>query len=384
MRFLFLGFLLLSLSTGAQNPLDKRIKPVVTCFDVTYNALDLIPEYHQRGDLDSVLVFINYWEKKCGVSEYSQRVRTLFEIERNVFDETQIDDSFFENLTTFINYTSWKTNIDTSSYNPYQSYNQIFEDPNLVLSFDTYTSLWARDLLFRLIDRCDDEYRILTLYAEKIQAFYKLLKENNCPGSKLGTIYRMQVNQFKKLPDYDWGLITGYWMPQGNASLLGNHPTLGLYGGLQKGRWLFDLTILFRFLEADDNYFVIEDGIEYETDHFFGGYIGVDIGYQLVKGNKSRLYALSGIGFDGFDALGGDDEDDPSKSINSLNLNLGLGFRQSLSNNLYIGIEARQNFVDYNNRGGTDLSGNSQSIRLLFGFMQNIRKEERLKTLRGN
>ncbi|MEM7109568.1 MAG: hypothetical protein AAF519_15190 [Bacteroidota bacterium] len=384
MRILFTGLVFLSFTIQAQNPLDKRIKPVVTCFDITYNALELIPQYHQRRDLDSVLIFINYWEKKCGISEYSQRARTLFEIERNVFDQTKIDDDFFENLTLFVNYTSWKTNIDTSSYNPFQHYRHIFENPNLVLSFDTYTSLWARDLLFGRIDLCDEEYRILTLYAEKIDAFFARLNKDNCPESKLGRIYRMELNQLKKLPDYDWGLIAGYWMPQGNASLLGNHPTLGLYGGLQKGRWLFDFTILFRFLEADNDYFVVEDGIEYETDHFFGGYIGADIGYQLVKRDKSRLYALSGVGFDGFDALGGGDEDDPSKSINSLNLNLGLGFRQFFSHNLYIGIEARQNFVDYNNRGGTDLSGNSQSIRLLFGFMQNFNKEERLKTLREN
>ncbi len=382
MRFVFIALFFVSLTLQAQNPLDKRIKPVITCFDVAYNAFELIPQYHQRGDLDSVLVFVNYWEKRCGVSEYSQRVRTLFDIERIVFDESKIDAAFFETLTSFVSYTSWKNGIDSANYNPYESYHRFFEDPNLVLSFDTYTSLWARDLLFRMINKCDEEYQILTLYAEKIDTFYALLNENSCPGSKMGSIYRMKLNEYKKLPDFDWGLIAGYWIPQGNASLLGNHPSLGIYGGLQTKRWLINCTILFRFFAAENEYFVIEDGVELETDHFFGGYIGADIGYQLMKSDKSRLYALSGIAFDGFDALAGD-EDEPSKTINSLNLNLGIGYRQFITDRFYIGVEARQNFVNYKNSGGTDLSGNTQSIRLLFGFMDNAIKNQRLKNLRA-
>lgn len=381
LKYLFLLGLALPLFSSAQNPFEKRIKPVITCFDITYNAFSLVPDYYHRGDLDSLLGFVNYWEKRCGKSEYSVRTRTLLEIERRVFNGQDIDDQFFQQLTSFADYLSWKNNIDTTNLNPYRIYHDTFDDPSLVLSFDTFTSLWARDLLIKNYDICSDTRAVLELYSEHPDAYFGMLKEG-CPNSQLSRIYRMQLSNYRNLPDFDWGFIAEYWMPQGNASLLGNQPGLGMYGGLQTGKWLFDLTLLFRFTEAENNYTVIEDGLAYDTDHFFGGYIGADIGYQLVKSKKSRLYALSGIAFDGFDTLPGDDDEDPSKSINSLNLNVGLGYRHFLSENFYIGLEARQNFVNYNNRGGTDLSGNTQSIRLLFGFMQNLYKDQMLKKLK--
>ncbi|NUO81616.1 hypothetical protein HUU05_16215 [candidate division KSB1 bacterium] len=90
---------------------------------------------------------------------------------------------------------------------------------------------------------------------------------------------------------------------------------------------------------------------------------------------------LAGLGWDGFDAIESD-KNRKAKSINSLNVNLGLGYRQFFKpySTHYLSLEGRYNFVNYATHGGSDLSGNTITLRLIYGQLGNARKNNRLRT----
>jgi hypothetical protein len=129
-------------------------------------------------------------------------------------------------------------------------------------------------------------------------------------------------------------LITGVWIPTGNAAVLGIHPALGFQGGARFDRHQIDLTIQFRFLNTGETYYVKRSGNLYDVDHFFGGYIGLDYNYYFINKTRCDLGLLGGFGFDGFDIFSGNNSENDylrPLSINSFNVNTGLRFNYIFS-----------------------------------------------------
>jgi hypothetical protein len=82
------------------------------------------------------------------------------------------------------------------------------------------------------------------------------------------------------------------------------------------------------------------------------------------------------------DAIKGDpDVENDSKSLGSLNLNLGLGYRIYSKRMNFVGLQAKYNFVDFNNENGTSLKGNYMSLVLTYNFFGNINKHNSLKRM---
>ena len=112
--------------------------------------------------------------------------------------------------------------------------------------------------------------------------------------------------------------------------------------------------------------------------------MGFDFGYELFSIKKNNFDLIGGIAFDGFDALSSDNSNSNnniSKSINSLNLNIGLGYKHFLNSWNYLGFDFKYNFVNYDNKNGTDLAGNTITINLIYGFMGNRYKDNILRQL---
>jgi hypothetical protein len=84
---------------------------------------------------------------------------------------------------------------------------------------------------------------------------------------------------------------------------------------------------------------------------------------------------------DGFDAVKGS-KNVEGKSFFSLNINAGLGWRWLTRDGTYLGFEMRHNFNNYDNPGGTDLSGNSLTGRMLIGILKNDSKKRQTDYLK--
>jgi hypothetical protein len=104
----------------------------------------------------------------------------------------------------------------------------------------------------------------------------------------------------------------------------------------------------------------------------------------MWRKGKSEIDVVGGIGYDGFEAISEDvDAGIGSKSINSLNINIGAGYRYYYKKNSgqYVCLQPRINAVNYANKGGSDLSGNTLSIRLIWGFSSNDGRDQQLQRL---
>ncbi|MEQ8338126.1 MAG: hypothetical protein RIA62_12310 [Cyclobacteriaceae bacterium] len=386
MRGLIVCLILLGYyQVSAQIDFENRIRSKVDCEDISFTALSLIPEFYYKDQKDSIIHFIRYWENTCGESHFSKEIRLLYEIERGVFDAKEIDFQFFRHLLDQVDYIDYMVFLDTNtqivntlSGAEKNEYYQISE-------FHLFTSLWALEVLDKNdFSACSDERDILLAYAGRVEEFFESVSNNACE-SILNGFYITEVSRLKSLGEGEFGVLTGVWKPFNNAATLGIHPTLGVYFGHQKGRTLFDLTMLMRFVKSPSPYAVVYEDSLMSTRHFFGGYVGLDLGYELLQTPTTRLYLLGGIGYDGFDTLESDPDvdDEPSRSIGSLNLNTGVGNKWFINESMgYLGLEVRYNFVNYRNPGGTDFTGNTLSVRLLFGILGNYAKQTGLKSLR--
>jgi len=122
----------------------------------------------------------------------------------------------------------------------------------------------------------------------------------------------------------------------------------------------------------------------WNTTHFLGVYIGLDLGYELFRFENISFNLIGGIGYDAFDALEVNETcscETSRKSLGSLNLNIGLGNKYYIKNWNYIGVDLKYNIVDYNNPNGTDLSGNAITLNVIFGFIGGKFQDRRLQEL---
>jgi hypothetical protein len=124
-----------------------------------------------------------------------------------------------------------------------------------------------------------------------------------------------------------------------------------------------------RLLSSANAYTYEVDGVLYETKRYFGWYLGLDFGYEVVYFRRQGILLVSGIGWDGFSTNPNRAEDEDPNWINSFNYNIGVGYRLYFKKDIYryIEFDVKYNFINYRNEGGTDLSGDAISILFLYG-----------------
>ncbi|WP_370477248.1 hypothetical protein [Tamlana flava] len=178
-----------------------------------------------------------------------------------------------------------------------------------------------------------------------------------------------------------WDLAIGTFIPTKNANLIGVKPTFGGSVGLIHKQMTYDLTFDVRFTNTKMEY-QLADGTM--TNHYLGGYVGIDILRDIWTHNKNQILLLGGIGLDMFEIVPGEYRDptfletllfgddrvtiEESTNIFSSNINIGLMYRFYYNRKNYFGIRYKYNIVNYNSRKIlTDVTGNFHSITLSFG-----------------
>ncbi len=200
----------------------------------------------------------------------------------------------------------------------------------------------------------------------------KLMPELDAFQHQLDTY---QISRLKSLRDRRAGtfsLIFGTWMPTGYLGTLGIHPTVGYAFGLRKKRNEYDLVGIGRLVNSTaQNYSILRNDTVYTRSYFGGGYVGFEFTRYLVHTIKCDCGPTFGVGYDEFDIASDTDVKlnslSPAK-IFTLNLNTGLRFKYFYHKALFAGLVLKYNFIHYENKGGTDLRGNSFSIDILCGI----------------
>jgi hypothetical protein len=176
-------------------------------------------------------------------------------------------------------------------------------------------------------------------------------------------------SSFSERSDFNVGIITGIWIPTGKIEILGNHPQFGFFMGGKRCRFEYSFSGVGRFLQAANEYTVKHEGILYDTTGYFGWYLGIDFGYEIFYRKSNGILLLAGMGWDAFRSEY-IEEEETAVIRNSFNFNSGVGYRyyyRELESMSYIEFDFKYNFIDYKNRGGTDLAGNAVSILFIWG-----------------
>lgn len=345
---------------GIERLMTRRL---LTCHDVTYNCAVLIPEYFNAGKMDTVEQLLNYWESMCGRIEPLVRTRILIGLHQGTFSEILYDSTIIDHL---VDYRELTEGLERSS--PwYKNY--------LIFTHQLASSLTVPDPQ-------SAEYVLSRFYCGEVDSLGYMMRSLDPEKYLLRKYYDSYCRRLERESEGHLALIAGSWVPLGKNKVLGAHPAMGFSAGFKRMKTSADFTLVFRFLPTPNTYYVRKNGELHPTTHFFGGYIAIEFGRELYRRKLDEVDVLAGVGYDGFDAI-----DKPgkgnNKSVNSLNLNYGLGFRRyvSASGLAYVGVQVRYNYVWYKSGGGTDLSGNALSIHLAYGWAGNVHKARRKSIL---
>jgi hypothetical protein len=324
---------------------------------------------------------INRWKEFCGESEPLIRVDILSQIQLGYFSEESYSDPYTMDMIILY--------IDRLELSQEKNYHQIYEYYKISLGFiplksdfDLLTIVWAESLLNNK-DLTPAEKAFCLLYSNQFDEFWKYVSGDSIAGTALKKMYTEKVNSTKRMVDGNFGILAGIYLPTGNLNtVIGPKSIMGLQFGMKIKKVQYDLTIALRPGSSKQTYEVFYKNEHVQTDHYLGGYVGFDTSYELRNNFKTEIDLLGGIAFDGFDAIESDlDNDIDGKSLNSLNLNVGLGYRIYSKRMNYLGIQARYNFVNYNNKKGTNLDGNYLSLILTYNLFGNIKKHDALKKM---
>ena len=382
MRKYFLT-LLISLTllgqANAQTDIDhKLLQDIPNCENVAYNSGQIINDLYTKQAYDSISHVVNRWEEFCGESEPIFRIKVLSQIQLGIFSSQELDQ---EELMSHV-----FTYIDRQEFAKAKNYHQYYEYYKVALGFiplksdfDLLTTAWAESLLQNK-EVTGDARAFCLLYANNTEGFWQHLQQKQEATTPLEQVYSAETAKIKNMIDGNFGVLSGIYLPTGDlASVIGPKALIGMQFGFKMKKMQYDLTIAIRPGKAKEMYEVIHDDQLKSTDHYLGGLVGLDLSYELRNNLKRELDLVGGIAFDGFDAIEGDvDNDIKGKSINALNLNIGLGYRFYSKSMNYLGVQAKYNIVNYKNTGGTNLAGNYFSVMVTYNLFGNIRKHRAL------
>jgi hypothetical protein len=346
---------------------------------VAYNLTNLIMKYYMIQDFDSALLVLNDWQTACGASEPITRTRILLAISDHAFDETIYDSTIVDDVLNYVYRMESKTPGDL-----YSGYKSFFGYVPIRGEYDYFTQSLADTLLSREFDT-PLELLFCQFYANIVTNPLKTIQtEDLYNNTDIKSYYLHRAEKCLSYPGFTYNIFSGIWIPTGNGSLLGNHPLIGLQGGVKFKKMTYNLTLAFKFVNSANDYVILKDGYYDTTNYFFGGYFGLDVEREIFKGKKNEIDLLAGIGYDGFQSIKTDNNSDANAghSINSLNTNFGLGYRYYYKKNKYIGLQAKYNIVNYNNKGGTNLMGDCYTITISIGGFDLSQKENCLYELR--
>ena len=358
--------------------MDKR---VLTCDDIYYNSISLIPRLYREKKMDTLNAVLRYWKKNCGMNEAAVCYTILSEIENNTFKE-ELTNSYKDTTKSngMVDALFYKENIISYLYSN-QDFAEIKDIPAeyphfYYVAYVEYNK-FIRSMAASMLNKpglSPAERFLVRFYANPDTADISRLADSAYKGSLIQQAY-MGEQEFGGV---SYGLNFGLWHPMGKLDILGNHPYLGCFLGGRSGGFSCDVVMNIAFNKTPNHYYVKKDDSVYNTNYFIGYYLGLDFGQALFRTKRNELAVLAGIAYDGISTIEPPDNSsntDYSKTLNSLNLNAGLGYKfyynhiknKKSNNHAYVGLQAKYNFVSYKNGGGTDLTGNSLTFTLTWG-----------------
>lgn len=352
------------------------------CPDTAKYASIAFVNYIQNQQFDSAQFVLKKWTQKCGMNEPLLRAHFIFAIATNMPIESLINE---QSMRLIDDYQHRGEMIKYRSYNQNYSNEWSYGYIPIGMAFDTFSVNYFNEIRWREKDN-SLKFLLSNVYSNQGISLYTMLQQNEYKETLLAKEYYKLVYKYMQKPDFNIALLAGAWVPSGGIARLGVHPDIGVQLGSKFRKVNLDFTVMFKFLPSKNSYYarrVSSNNATVVTNKFFGGYIGVDFGYDVWKRKKMELQALFGTGFDGFDAL----DQDTTKGLGSertmtYNINWGVGYRYYISNSTYVGMRAKYNVVDYALNEVVSFNGHPITITFCVGGLSNKNKRHGLEYLK--
>jgi len=157
------------------------------------------------------------------------------------------------------------------------------------------------------------------------------------------------------------GILSGLWIPTGDAKLLGVHPVAGVNLSFRKEKISLRLELQIRFLQSRDTYSVLFLGEDKNTRAFLGGFYGIFTEYDFLQYPSTSFSLLAGIGIDNINSCSINDN---KYIMQDIGKSIGISYKYYFNNRFYIKPHLLYTFVYYPNPNGTSLKGNTVSLLL--------------------
>jgi len=369
-----LAALLLCPTLQGQTALDSLLeRRVPNCSDVDQNAMALVARTMGEGLLDSTASITRSWRQKCPDSEAGFRTAMLISLQQ--------DSAIGERLDADALRMFWYYGLlaEAAAAGPDQQLPPAFQ-------YVHFTQQWASDLLNKYAPGTV-EYDVCRTYASQKDHLFQRLQAPDSAYPVLRKRYNEEVARYTGFGEVHYSLFTGLWLPTGDLKPLGAHPLFGFQLGGKSKKLSFDLTMAFAPGKAAEPYLSRRnEDLEQElTQHFFGGHVGADFGWDLWRHKANELQVNLGIGASGFDSFPTDaGEKNRSGTVFVLDLSPGISYRRYLTSWSYLGLQVHYHYVDYARSGMVDMRSDPITVRLIYGGLMNLLKRSGLKGLRYN
>lgn len=374
-------FLIFSFIAWSQNFDKKIVIKDFDCRDVSISCSELYQKYIEEGKYDSASMLVSYWQGKCDLTEPVLRAKLLLALLTGVYPDTQIPPDFYSYILNFKQRMDMIQDMKLFLYN-YNRYYLGFVPVGG--DFDRFTIQTAYKLKSKF-EPGTTRSLLCNLYSGNADTVISNIKSGVYDQSIVGVEYKEQLRKLLKKTEVNLALMTGLWIPTGGLTVLGVHPEFGFQGGIKFKKFNFDVTLLLSFLNSAHDYYARRPGLSDSlilTNHYLGGYIGLDFGYDIFQKRRHEVQLLAGAGGSGFDALNENkDKGYKAESVWSYDFNIGTGYRYYFRPYTYVGVKVKLHFADYTSGHIVDFTGYPLTIEFSFGGLLNDSKKTGLKKL---
>lgn len=343
------------------------------CGEYIFNARQMLPSLYANGDLDSIRSIVAYIRDRCP-NQSLENVWYLLKIEDGSFPDNPCDSAMLDYMLVHMSYGF---SCGLSSRNTY------FFDYASSPYYDSLETNWSRKLV-----ASTDSLSIPHLFARRLGRDFNygftLLKNGAYAGTCLQARYDKLVDSalgMRQRFRWHWSLFNGVWLPTKKSNPLYPAYELGASCGPRFENWGVEIAMAVRFADHNRSIILRHDNKLVNQEVFVGFYTAIGPTYRLSLSNRWSMELLAAVGYDNFQSL---TENDEYEYINSYAISFGATQRFFLDSrqDKYLGLQARYTMVDYHTHGGTDLSGNTLALNLVFGWEVNTSANWELNRLR--
>ena len=347
------------------------------CTEYYLGAQRLIPDYYAQGKLDSINLIIDYVDDRCDDNRFSL-LRVLLAIESGELADDWCDSTLIISLLGVVKPERFS---DMGCHISASSMVRPLDDPRFCsLLHEIAFNLW------RQADTSSLAHLFCSFYEGSKKWAFNRLRENRYPGTRIQEMYNQQAayvreNLKRWRTHYAFGL--GVWLPSGRNEILGDKSEFSCAYGIHGAKIGVDLFFAYRGFKSSHDILVRYDDSLMPTEHFTGYLLQAQVSRNIYESSHFQLDGFCGLGFDNFSFRAKQDEN-KNEPLSSPAFSIGANTRLFVNKiSGYFGaLQFRYDFIDYNNKSGTNLRGNAISVSLAFGRMRNgyaVDEAERLR-----